>query len=292
MALTLDAAKSTVIDAVFKEYRQTIDYWPGQVMLDYSLMLHQAWRPLLPMLPIGAGIRMLDVGTGYGLLAAELAANIPISINGVDIDPHYVAGAREICASLSHQGVFVPGSGLSFEVGDISALAFGDAEFELTMVREVYQFIADPEQATRELLRVTKPTGFVCVSDNDDGFYLAYPEPSEAFRRLHRAVDAEQSAYGDRHVGRKLSTYLSQAGFDILAVTVMPEARHWTVTPDDPERRFLIEQVREAKDRLVKAGVIEAGEFDRLVAELESEPVGDQFRFNARVVVVGRKPAG
>lgn len=293
MPLTLDPDKGHIIEDEFRSFLASLEYWPGRVMLDYSLMLHQAWKPILTMLPIGEGMNFLDVGTGYGLLADELAANVGMTIVGIDIDPNYVTGAREVHERLARKGVFLPKSSVRFEEGDICAIPIADSHFEFTMVREVFQFTSDPERASSELFRVTKPSGFVCVSDNDDGLYLTYPEPSAAFSRLFAAVGTEQAGYGgDRRVGRKLSTFLRNAGFDILACSIIPEARHWTVTADDPERKFLLEQVREARGRLIASGAITEDEFDRAVADLEAEPPGEQFRFNARVVVVGRKPVG
>ena len=292
MVFTLDSAKSETIDRYFRDYLAETPYWPGKVLLDYSLGLHQAWRSTIPLLPIGEGMRLLDVGTGYGLLADELIANLRLTILGIDIDPQYVDGARDLHAALSKEGVFISGSKASFEEGDICDLPCPDASFEFIMVREVYQFIADTDKATSELMRATVPGGFVCVSDNDDGFFITYPESSEAFRSIHQAVDREQNSYGgDRQVGRKLSTMLSQGGFDILAVSAMPESRHWTVTADDPERLFLIEQMKEAKARVVACGAANVEDYDRWLSEFEEEQMGERFRFNARILVVGRKPA-
>ncbi len=290
MPFNIDPAKSQIIDTHFQEFLKETDYWQGKVLLDYSLMMHQAWRPILPLLPLGDDITVGDIGTGYGLLAAELAANLRLCVHGIDLDETYVDGARELSRRLGKQDIFQPGSSLEFQTGNICSIPCPDSSFEFTMVREVFQFVDDLELATSEIRRVTKPTGFVCVSDNDDGLFLSYPEPSEAFRRIHKAIEEEQASYGgDRKVGRKISTLLAQGGFSILAVSVIPEARHWTVTPQDPESTFMIHQIREAKERLVAARVIGADEFDDLVGELEREPTREQFRFNARVVVVGRK---
>jgi len=186
-----------------------------------------------------------------------------------------------------------PGSSVTFEEGDICSLPCDDESFDFVMVREVHQFVADPQKATDEVFRVTRPQGFACVSDNDDGLYLTYPGPSDALAELWSAVQAEQSSYGgDRQVGRKLSTFMSRSGFEVLAVSVIPEARHFQATSDDPERKFLIEQAREAKERLLRAGAISESRLDELIEAIEAEPPTERFRFNARVVVMGRRPEG
>ncbi len=291
VTFSLDDAKSEKIDAAFRSFMQETNYWQGKVLLDYSLMMHKAWRPVLPMLPLAADISVLDVGTGYGLLIDELAANLSVALYGIDIDAKYIQGARALSETLAAQDIFESGSQIEFEVGDICSIPYPDSMFEFTMVREVFQFVDDIDKATEEIKRVTKPTGFVCVSDNDDGLFLSYPEPTEAFKKLHQAIEKEQSSYGgDRKVGRKISTILSNHGFEILAVNVIPEARHWKVTPQDPERFFLLEQLREAKERLVSSNALSSSEYDALLRQVESEPPSEQFRFNARVLVIGRKP--
>ena len=68
--------------------------------------------------------------------------------------------------------------------GDVCGLDSVDASFDLVFIREVLQFLPDPVHALRELFRVLKPGGYVCVSDMDDGLRITWPPPSPALERL------------------------------------------------------------------------------------------------------------
>jgi hypothetical protein len=102
---------------------------------------------------------------------------------------------------------------------------------------------------------------------------------------------AQHDRGGDRHAGRKLTTYLREAGFEIGSVVVMPEAHHRVVGQDDAERSLVIEQLKAIRDRVLEAGALDAGTFDADVAELEREPAHEEFRMNGRILVMARKPS-
>jgi hypothetical protein len=130
------------------------------------------------------------------------------------------------------------------------------------------------------------------VSDTDDQLHITWPPHSPPLARLVAAVsDIQHSRGGDRHCGRKLSTYLREVGFDITSVVVLPEAQHRVVDKLDGERSLVIEQLRAARERIVRTKTMTAQAFDADLALLEAEGAHEEFRMNARIIVLAHKAA-
>jgi ubiquinone/menaquinone biosynthesis C-methylase UbiE len=291
----LDETKAGALDAALERYADELraaGEAKAAVTLAYTHSLHRSWRTALRMLPLPGEWSVLDVGTGLGVLAFELAANLPLHVEGVDIEADFIAHAGRLLDRLRAAELFAEHASVAFSMGDISALDFDDASFDLVFVRELFQFLPDPVGAARETLRVLRPGGWACVSDMDDQLRITWPPASEALSRLVAAVAAAQHGRGgDRHAGRKLTSYLREAGFEIGSVVVMPEAHHRMVGPDDGERTLVIEQLKAVRDRVLEAGALDATTFDADVAELEREPAREEFRMNGRILVMARKPS-
>jgi ubiquinone/menaquinone biosynthesis C-methylase UbiE len=180
---------------------------------------------------------------------------------------------------------------IQFSVGDICGLDFVDKSFDLVFVREVFQFVPDPGRAVGELFRVLRPGAFLCVSDMDDQLRITWPPPSPALERLVAAVaDVQHKRGGDRHVGRKLTSYLRAGGFDINSLIVLPEAQHRVVDASDSERALIVEQIHAARARVLEAGAVEADRFDADLAALEQEAPVEEFRMSARIIVLAQRP--
>jgi SAM-dependent methyltransferase len=293
--MDLNQTKSDAIDAVLEEYLEDLragDDEKTATTLGYTHSLHRFWRQVLRMLPVAPGSSVLDAGSGLGLLPFELAANVVLRVEGSDLDPNFIEHSRVLQGRLADAGVLDRDADISFSVGDVCALDFADASFDLVFIREVLQFLPDPVQALRELLRVLKPGGYACVSDMDDGLRITWPPPSPPLARLVDVVaDLQHEGGGDRHVGRKLTTYLRSVGFGINSIVVLPEAQHRLVDGADNERVLILEQLHAARLRVLAADTGDVDSFDRDLAELESEDPFEEFRLTARLVVLAQRSA-
>lgn len=293
--MDLNQAKADLIDAILEEYLEELRVAGDEktaTTLGYTHSLHRFWRQVLRMLPVAPGSSVLDAGSGLGLLPFELAANVPLRVEGSDIDPNFIDHSRILQGRLADAGVFVGGADVGFSAGDVCALSFADASFDLVFIREVLQFVPDPVEALRELLRVLKPGGYVCVSDMDDSLRITWPPPSPALERLVDVVaELQHEGGGDRQIGRKLTTYLRSAGFGINSIVVLPEAQHRLVDGDDNERALVLEQLHAARLRVLATGTGDLDSYDRDLAELETEPPFEEFRLNAKLVVLAQRPA-
>ncbi|HXQ76176.1 MAG TPA: methyltransferase domain-containing protein [Acidimicrobiales bacterium] len=293
--MDLDPSKQTALDATLtaltEELRAAGD-GESAVTLAYTHSLHRMWRTALRLLPLPRGSSVLDVGSGLGILAFELAANLDVHVQGVDIDPRFVGHSMTLLERLDDEGLFTEGSTVHFGEGDIRKLAFDDDSFDLAFVRELLQFLPDPVEAVGEVYRVVRPGGYACVSDTDDQLHITWPEHSQPLARLVGAVSSIQySRGGDRQCGRKLSTYLRHVGFDIASVVVLPEAQHRVVDALDGERSLVLEQLRSARQRIVQTKTMTAEAFDADLALVEEEEPHEEFRMNARIIVLAQKPS-
>lgn len=113
-------------------------------------------------LPLRPGMRVLDVACGSGNLAV-VAARRRCNAKGVDIAANLIVQARERAAT--------EGLDIEFREGDAEALPYADGEFDAVVSMFGAMFAPRPEVVAAELLRVTKPGGFVAMANwTPEGF--------------------------------------------------------------------------------------------------------------------------
>jgi ribosomal protein L11 methyltransferase len=99
------------------------------------------------------GMRVLDLGTGSGILSIAAAKRGAASVRAVDIDPIAVASARENVAANGVAGVVHVESG---------SLELAQATYDLVLVNILYSVILD--LLDRGLADVLRPNGVVVAS--------------------------------------------------------------------------------------------------------------------------------
>jgi ubiquinone/menaquinone biosynthesis C-methylase UbiE len=135
----------------------------------FGTLTTQAVGPLLDAARVGPGVRVLDVATGPGYVAAA-AARRGAAVVGVDFSAAMLAEARR-----HHPEV-------EFQAGDAEALPFPDGTFDAVVMSFGLLHLGRPDQALAEAHRVLRPGGRV-------GFTVwARPEESVAFGMVLGAV--------------------------------------------------------------------------------------------------------
>lgn len=162
-------------------------------------VIHVGGRPsteqLFELAQIEPGQHVLDAGCGVGSTAIEIASRFGCQVTAIDISPSMVERAT----------VNVRAAGLEDTVtvqqGDILALEFPDDAFDRVIVEAVIMFV-DRARATKELVRVCRPGGYVVdheayfdretpeevVESSQELFPGMVLEDSEAWRELYRSA--------------------------------------------------------------------------------------------------------
>lgn len=169
-------------------------------------------RAVIDALGLRAGERVLDVGSGPGFLAAEIAAAVGDAgaVVGVDISDAMVTIAARRCAALPNVHV---------EVGDALDLRFEDDAFDVVVSTQVLEYVSEPVRALAQMYRVVRPGGRIGILATDwDSIVWHGPDPALTARILA----AWQRHCAEPHLPRTLGPALADAGLDVTERRVIP----------------------------------------------------------------------
>jgi ubiquinone/menaquinone biosynthesis C-methylase UbiE len=152
------------------------------------------------------GLDLLDVGCGPGTVTVDLARRVA---------PGRVVGTDRAAEVLAHAAAHGKEQGVPVEwrMGDVYALPFGDASFDVVHAHQLLQHLTDPVRALTEMRRVLRPDGLLAARDSDYGC-IAWAPPDPLLARwldLYRAVARRNRAEPD--AGRFLKGWALHAGF-------------------------------------------------------------------------------
>jgi ubiquinone/menaquinone biosynthesis C-methylase UbiE len=169
-------------------------------------------RQFLRALNPQKGESVLDVGSGPGFLAAEIAEAIGStgSVHGIDVSEPMVELARRHCAQLPR---------VTFTQADATQLPSGDQSFDAAISTQVLEYVPDVDAALAELHRVLRPAGRVVIVDTDWDSIVWH---SSNQSRMDRVLAAWEEHAADPHLPRTLTNRLVGAGFDVQLQKVVP----------------------------------------------------------------------
>jgi demethylmenaquinone methyltransferase/2-methoxy-6-polyprenyl-1,4-benzoquinol methylase len=97
--------------------------------------------------------RILDVASGTGAVAIELARRYGCSVVGIDQSPEMLAAGRRRVAAAGVGGL------VRLEQGRAESLPFEDESFDAVTFTYLLRYVDDPAATLRELARVLRPGG-------------------------------------------------------------------------------------------------------------------------------------
>jgi arsenite methyltransferase len=161
------------------------------------------------------GESILDLGSGPGFLACELAQEVGATgrIVAVDIssEMNSIASKRIAAAGV--------GDRVAVLEGDATALGFADATFDAAVSTQVIEYLAEPDVALDQLVRVLRPGGRLVIIDTDwDSLVWAAVDR----RRAARIAAAWNEHVPDPYLPRSLAPRLRAAGFEIREIRIVP----------------------------------------------------------------------
>ncbi|MCJ1390665.1 hypothetical protein MMC18_003526 [Xylographa bjoerkii] len=236
-----------------------------------SVLRSHAWRTaansaayLLPHLQ--PHMIILDVGCGPGTITCDLATHVPAGhVTGNDAAASVLSTARATASSRDLHNV-------TFETGDIMALQYPDATFDVVHTHQVLQHVSDPVGALREMRRVTKPGGMVAARVADFETMSWWPEVAgmEEWQRLY--VKVARKSGGEPNAGRRVAAWAREAGFE--KERVQSSAGSWCYSTEE-EVKWWSEMWAE---RTVKSGFAETAVEGGFVDEAGLEEVAGVWR--------------
>jgi demethylmenaquinone methyltransferase/2-methoxy-6-polyprenyl-1,4-benzoquinol methylase len=157
-----------------------------------SFGLDRGWRKrTVRALALGAKPRVLDLATGTGDLAIDIARRHPdAQVIGLDPSREMLAVAEQKIAKRQLA------SRVTLVHGDAQSLPYGDAELDATTIAFGIRNVPDRPKALREMARVVKPGGRVAI--------LELGEP-------RRGVMSAAARFHTHHVVPRLGALLSGA---------------------------------------------------------------------------------
>jgi SAM-dependent methyltransferase len=118
-----------------------------------------ATRQLLEMCHIEDAREVLDVGCGTGVGPAYIARTHDCHVVGVDLSPRMIEWARRRAREESVE------DRVELRTADVLELPFESDTFDVVVSESVLAFVDDKPAAIRELVRVTRPGGYVGLNE-------------------------------------------------------------------------------------------------------------------------------
>ncbi|MGH8990765.1 MAG: methyltransferase domain-containing protein [Acidimicrobiia bacterium] len=170
-------------------------------------------RAVLEALALEPGERVLDIGTGPGFVAVEMADVVGPAGAVLAIDT--AEGMLALAARRLADRPWVV-----VQAGDATKLPAEDATFDAAVSVQVYEFIADVAVPVGEMTRVLRPGGRGVIVSTD-WTSIAWNAADEARRDRILAAFSEHCPHQD--LPRRLAPVIRAAGLELTGQRVVPQ---------------------------------------------------------------------
>jgi len=227
-------------------------------------------RQFLVSAGIGAGMKVLDVGSGAGDVALLLADLVGPrgDVVGVEMNPAILETAR---ARVSAAGW----SNVAFLDGDVTSIVLDD-DFDAVVGRWILMYLPDPVAVLRELVGRVRPGGIIAFQENDFTYPPTTFPPAPLHQQVMRWTTPPSGSGGpEQQMGSKLhQTYLDAGLQDPQLRLDAPVGGG----EDWPGYAYVADTVRSLLPMLEQMGLVSAEDVDieTLADRLRAEALGQR----------------
>jgi SAM-dependent methyltransferase len=219
--------------------------------------LHHHAAALIDRVALGPGQQVIDVGCGPTGILELLSERVGPRgrVIGLDMNPLHVEMARDFARDRGLRNVDIV-------EGDATDTGLPSEAFDVVHARLVLVNVPDPGAIVTELVRLTKPGGWMAGQEADCGAQLMYP-PHPAWDRLSELFCTTYALDGaDSEVGRRMPELYRAAGLVDVGVECHADAH----TAQDSRHTILPDLVRSMRGKILERGLIGEDELDSLDA--------------------------
>lgn len=164
--------------------------------------------------------RILEVGCGSGAVLHELLQLTSANIFGLDINNGFLEVAMR-----NYQGI-------RLICGDANILPLATGSFDLTFCHFFLLWVANPSHIIKEMLRVTRPGGYICaLAEPDYGGRIDFPDEIKNLGQIQTQALYAQGA--NPEIGRQIRSMLTHAGLVNVVTGVL--GGQWTLPFNERE---------------------------------------------------------
>ncbi|MBV9197576.1 MAG: methyltransferase domain-containing protein [Solirubrobacterales bacterium] len=239
---------------------------------------------LLDQVELGPGDSAIDLGCGPRGVLELLHRRVSPGgrVVGLDSDPAHVEMAAEFVSKRRLDGVEVV-------TADARKTGLQEDSFDVVHARTLLINVPEPEKVLVEMVRLTRPGGWVASLEPDCEHSIYYPH-HPVFDRLHELFITAFSRNGaDPLIGRRLGELYRQAGLEDVGIDVRSAAY-----PLGQSRRTVIaDLVRAMRPQILALGAADERELDELDATARRRLDNPEVVAvnHMRFLAWGRKPA-
>ena len=166
---------------------------------------------VLALLQLRPGERVADLGCGPGLLAQSMAQAVGPRgvVQCIDNSEPMVSLAQRRCAGFPF---------VHIEPGDVTKLKFPDASLDAAVCMQVYEYVANLEQALKEMHRVLQPGARALIVDTD---WESAVWANSDRERMRKVMDAWDLHCAHPQLPRSLAEQLRRAGLEVERIEVV-----------------------------------------------------------------------
>jgi SAM-dependent methyltransferase len=223
-------------------------------------------RRFLRFAQIGRGQRVLEIGSGTGIITRDAAALLGPRGVIIGVDPSRVM--TQAARRLARAGGF--GSRLVHAVGDGARLRFASNRFDRVFAVTVLLHVANSAAILREMVRVARPGGLIAVQDQDFGsLTLDHPDRALTERIMDGVVGR---MYPDPLSGRTIFGRLVRLGLRRVRLAV-------EVFQDTKLEPYTHAMLRRRAENAIRLGLASPRAAAKWIADIERLAASGQFAF-------------